>query len=303
MIRYQWHDDVSGGLAADLAALLEEAAAYDAEAGFSTADPVAPPPEGATAHHLLVTMPPKGSRGSPDLDALPDVGAVAYLRLDLRGRVGEVQLVVHREFRSRGVATLLFEKLAEEPGGWMSIAGLERVRGWAHGSHPAAERLAWRFGATETARLHKTICLLGGRTPFVPRAGLEAVAEADVGEIGEELPGHDRSMAPADHATRERLTTFCSVTSGARVVVGPRGEESPLSPAPVSVPGAVADKDDIEALLSGAMDRAQADGARIVQLYVEADDELLLHVSRELGFFHDQDDCVYEHSVTPQDRA
>jgi len=303
MIRYQWIDDVTGRTAADLAALLDDAVEYDAEAGFSTADPVAPPPEEGATHHLLVTMPPKGSRGSPDLDALPDVGAVAYLRLDLREGVGEVQLVVHREFRSRGVATLLFEKLAEEPEGWASIAGLERVRGWAHGSHPAAERLAWRFGAMEEARLHKTVCLLGGRAPFVPRAGLEAVSETEAGEVGEEMPGHDRSMAPADRATRERLTTFCSVASGALVVAGPRSDESPSSPAPVSLPLAVANKDDIEALLSGVMERAQTDGARILQLYVAADDDLVLHVSRELGFFHDQDDRVYELSVAPPGRA
>jgi len=292
MISHRWYDEVPADVAGELHELIQEAAAYDAEAGFSTADPLAAPPAGATIHHLLVSMPPKGSRGSAELDALPDVRVVAYLRLDVLDGVGDAQFVVRREFRSLGVATLLIENLRDQADGWAAVPGLRQVCGWSHGGHPAAERLSWRFGARPAQTVFKTLCLLGGRSPYSPPEGLEVPTSGPVDEVPEVAPGHDAAMAPADRAGRSRLERSLRLASGARALVGRIGAADPSLPAPIHL-GHVDDKDDVTALLATALVDAQESGARVAQMYVASADEVALHVSRELGFFHDQSDVLF----------
>lgn len=297
MIRHRWYDEVPADLAAELDDLIADAASYDAEAGFSTARPSAPAPAGADTRHLLVSMPPKGSRGSVELDALPDANVVAYLRLEVADGIGDTQLLVRREFRSLGVATLLFEKLDELPDGWTAVTGLREIRGWSHGGHPAAERLSRRFDARETRGLFKTLCPLGGRTPFAPPDGLAQPTVHPIGDVAEAAPGHDAAMAPADRATRERFVSELRLAGGNRAAVGRAAEGERSSPAPIQVERAAendaADKDDVTVLLAAALVDAQQSGARVAQLYVDTGDDVLLHVSRELGFFHDQSDRVF----------
>lgn len=71
-------------------------------------------------------------------DATHDSGelvgaAVALLPAD--GTPGTLELVVHPEFRNRGIGSTLVDSLA---GG----VGLQRLRAWAHGNHEAAAKLA-----------------------------------------------------------------------------------------------------------------------------------------------------------------
>jgi mycothiol synthase len=297
MISHQWHDEVPGHLAGELEGLIADAADYDAEAGFSTARPALGPPDGATTHHLLVSMPPKGARGSADLDSLPDVRVVASLRLDVADGVGDLQLVVRREFRSLGVATLLFENLRDEPAGWKALPELEWVTGWSHGSHPAAERLSRRFGAGEARTLLKTLCLLGGRTPFAAPDRLARPVSDPITDLPEAAPGHVAAMAPADRAACERLDRSLQLEGGGRALVGPPVEDEPSTAALIVLDQGV-DKDHVATLLASALVDLQERGARLVQLYVDAGDEAVLHASRELGFFHDQSDRLYVHDLS-----
>lgn len=155
------------------------------------------------------------------------------------------------------------------------------------------------LGAREERDLFKTLCLLGGRTPFAPPEGLAQPAVEPVGAVPEEAPGHDAALAPADRATRERFDSELRLPSGARAIVGRAAEDQRSSPAPIHVERTTGDgadgpagpdKDDVTALLAAALVHAQDGGARVAQLYVDTAGEVLLHVSRELGFFHDQSD-------------
>jgi mycothiol synthase len=64
----------------------------------------------------------------------------AYLRIepDPDGGPATVRYVVRPEFRSRGISTLLVEKIGLD----LEASGL---RVWARGDHPAAQRMARRF--------------------------------------------------------------------------------------------------------------------------------------------------------------
>ncbi|HWU33449.1 MAG TPA: GNAT family N-acetyltransferase, partial [Marmoricola sp.] len=164
MISFRWQGSLDRTELAEVEELLTAAVPYDAEAGFSTAEPRA---EGDDqTRHLLVRMAPRGERGSSDLDRLPDVSVVAYLRLDMDDGQGALQFVVHPEFRSLGVGTLLFERLRDESG-WAEVSGLTSVHTWAHGAHPAADRMAKRLGASVTDAWFKTLRFLGGAEPFI----------------------------------------------------------------------------------------------------------------------------------------
>jgi mycothiol synthase len=299
VIGYTWHDEVPSDLVDELADLLSSSAEFDAEAGFSTA---ASPGEASergetgTVRHLLVTMPPRGSRGSPHLDRLPDVLVVAYLRLRVVDSVGWVQLVVRPEFRSLGVATLLFERLGECVDGWQSVAGLSRLAGWAHGSHPAAERLSWRFDASIDGAVFKTLLPLGGSRPFASE--VEVASREPAKPAPELLEEHDAGMAPDDQETRQRPTTRVEVAgaSGA-ILVGACIDGDPTKPALLQMSRSDSedseDADELRLLLSAGLTEAQNAGARAAQLYVDVEDDLSLHVSREIGFFHDQSDVRY----------
>jgi mycothiol synthase len=275
VITHEWFEKLPDDRSGEVAEMLLSAIEYDAEAGFSTARPDAPGGDAET-RHLLVSMPPKGERGSPDLDRLPEVAVVAYLRLDVGDGVGDVQLVVRPEFRSRGVATLLFERLAERADGWTAVSGLRRLRGWSHGGHPAAQRLSWRFGADQERELFKTLRFVGGARPFASDSPVEATTSHAAEEAVQTAVGHLDAIAPSDRRLLEGATDVLDVAgSTGHVRVG----------APV--------EDDVSTLLEAGLLAAQKRGARVVQLYVEVTDDGLLHVSRELGFFHDQSDRLF----------
>lgn len=296
MISYRWVTSVPPDVAEDLATLVTEAADFDAEAGFSTADPQCAPALSATVWHLLVSMPPKGSRGQPDLDALPDVQVVAYLRLEVTDEVGVGSFVVRPDFRSLGVGTLLAERLLAEPDGWGAVDGLRRVRIWSHGTHPAAERMSWRFGATATREVYKTLRLVGGRKPYEPEL-VEGIARTSV-SARNESDDHAVGLAPADRDMWSRWQVHLDVESHG-VDVG-RGIDGVFMAPGLIDPqwSGVPTRSELRALLDAALVEVQSTGARLAALYVDAADDVTLAVSREVGFVHDQTDRVYELSLS-----
>lgn len=289
MITYAWRTELADNELRDVESLLEQAVEYDAEAGFSTAIPSGE--ARGEVRHLLVAIAPPGERGSVALDRLPDVPVVAYLRLDVQGEIGDVQLVVRPEFRSHGIATLLAELLDEQPTGWSSVDGVRRLRAWAHGAHPAAERMARRFGARTDHALFKTLCFIGGSRPF---AGddLKPVVEPDLDGPAEAVDGHLASMAPGERSVLARARTRLVAPAGS-VLVGIDEKDPAGHPACIALDTAGVAADDLRALLATALLRVQADGARVAQMHVDALSEAFVGVSRGLGFQHDQSDFLY----------
>ncbi|GAB4009095.1 GNAT family N-acetyltransferase [Nocardioides ultimimeridianus] len=291
MIEYGWHLSVPDRLRGELDGMLADAVAYDAEAGFSTVGGVADAGPGMV--HLIATMPPKGQRGRADLDALPDAEIVAYLRLEGEGDDVAAQLLVRKEFRSLGVATLLSERLRDEPEGWAAQPQLRRVRGWSHGSHPAASRLAARFGAQVERELFRTIRPL---RPDDRVGGAEASGDIADGSVDPPTTDpHAVGIAP-EHAALLHAPGVRVVRGRGGDVVVRRGDsaEALLQLTPSE------DPERLDDLLVLGLRQANAMGARLAVLYVDArEEQLLLHLSRELGFFHDQTDCSYVLALPP----
>lgn len=286
MITFAWQKDLDRAELAEVEELLAEAVSYDAEAGFSTADPRMD--RGALTRHLLVRMPPRGERGSVDLDRLPDVSVVAYLRVDVTDGEGALQFVVRPDFRSLGVGTLLFERLRDE-GGWAEVPGLTAVRTWAHGAHPAADRMAMRLGATVTDAWFKTLRFIGGSEPFVPAERDLEMSVRGTAVVEATSAGHRSGIAPADVEVLAQVAG--ALAAGDAVVSFGAGAKDPaiitLS-ATESTSRATA-----RALLTRALLELQVGGARSAQFYVDPLMGEVLSASRELEFQHDQSDLHY----------
>lgn len=291
MIELAWSETLDPQRQADVEELLAAAVEYDAEAGFSTARPVAS--AAGSVHHLVVTIAPAGQRGSGVLDALPDVPLVAYLRVDVVDGAGHVQFVVRPEFRSHGIATLMAELLAE-PGGWSSVPGLRELRAWSHGGHPAADRMARRFGARVEHGVFKTLRLIGGSRPFEVERGDVRVAPAG-GPPLVLAPGHEDAMAPQELAVLGAASELLAV-AGADGAVRV-GVEPTTGAASLAVENPRAPRDTLRVLLGQGLVEVQSRGARVAQLFVDALLDDFVGVTRELGFEHDQTDFLYVLSV------
>jgi mycothiol synthase len=133
--------------AAELAAMIAQAADYDAEAGFSTASPS----EGAGDDGEVAVFQIL-ARLTPGLHGSTDTPLVAFLRLDVDPEGSAIaQMLVHRDHRSLGIGTLLLERLSGREGSGFAGTGAVTITVWAHGSHPAAHRMASRFGGLESS--------------------------------------------------------------------------------------------------------------------------------------------------------
>ncbi|GAA3528067.1 GNAT family N-acetyltransferase [Nocardioides daeguensis] len=292
MIELAWFDALDAERQAAVEDMLALAVEYDAEAGFSTARPSAPGV--GSVRHLVVTIAPVGQRGSGALDALPDVPLVAYLRLDLVDGVGDVQLVVRPEFRSHGIATLMAELLAG-PDGWSALPGLREVRSWSHGAHPAAERMARRFGARVEHGVFKTLRLLGGSRPYRAERA-EVRLDPAPGRPPVLVPGHEDAMAPHELAVLRAASELLSVGGVPGAVRLGVGATVPVT-AGLAVEDPRVSRDALRVLLGQGLIEAQARGARVAQLFVDALVDDFVAVSRELGFEHDQSDHLYALAV------
>jgi mycothiol synthase len=113
---------------------------------------------------------PSEFRGGPHLLADVDGELVGYAHLDTAGdlfgrQVGE--LLVHPAHRRHGYGTALTESIVAK-----AAAGLDKLRVWAHGDHPAAARIAER---EEFARSRELLVLHAEVQDWsapAPRAGL-----------------------------------------------------------------------------------------------------------------------------------
>jgi mycothiol synthase len=133
MITVVWRSQLPPDESVAVARLLTVAGTHDAEAGFSTAEA-----DGIFSGMRCALV--RLAAGDSEKERL-----VGFLRLTPgpEHRAGG-QLVVRPGYRSRGIATLLVERT--RAAGW-PVPQATQLFCWAHGDHPAAARMARRFGA------------------------------------------------------------------------------------------------------------------------------------------------------------
>jgi mycothiol synthase len=171
MITYGWGRDLASR--PDVAAMLDEAAAHDAEQGFLSLPGAAA--GSADAWELVVRL----RRPAGDGGRRRTWVNAAYLRVSPgeRGR-----LVVRPRYRSLGVATSLAERLGTDP----TIDGphLEGLQIWAHGTHPAAERMSRRFGLPADRTEDELIVPMRSARAWWTSAGPAETVEVDADTAG-----------------------------------------------------------------------------------------------------------------------
>jgi len=146
MITCAWRASFAPEEETELREMLAAAAADDAEAGFPAVSLDQPYRDDAS--HLVVRLLPDQRAGHEGSSPV-----AAYLRVepDPEGGPATVRYVVRPEFRSRGISTLLVERLGLDvraDGGWAGT-GAAALRIWANGDHPAAQR---RLGVPATGQ-------------------------------------------------------------------------------------------------------------------------------------------------------
>ncbi len=301
MIDFEWRSNLAPADEPELRELLDTAAAVDQEAGFpqlSIDDPF-----DANTAHLLVWLiaDDRLDPGHHDISLAPVLAA--YMRIEpLPDGTGEVSYVVRPEFRSRGITTLLLEKLGLDTSGtagWQGT-GASRLRIWARGDHPAANRISLRFnkfGISVTehewrllmplrpdraigdgAAAGPAVRLATGEAELQAAARLWADAEtppdgAAVLIIGDEVTGALWADAYAPELTEYgyagRLGGLSVTTEG-----GPVGDQ-------------------VRALLIAGAEHLRDEGLRVASIVVEAADSPPVHEARLLGFMHDRTDVQY----------
>jgi len=225
----------------------------------------------------------------------------AYLRVepDPGGGPATVRYVVRPELRSRGISTLLVEKIGLElgaPGGWAGT-GASGLRVWARGDHPAAQRMARRFecAGVRTARREWQLLapLRDAGSPGV--SGPRPPADATERAAAAALCGREMS---SDHF--EMLVTGPEV-SGA-VWYDPQADErteygiAGRIVAVLTAPG----QDELRAaLVAAAMAALREGGLRVAAIAVDAEDHALARTCRLLGFRHDRTDIEYTVGPAP----
>lgn len=287
MIRYDWCDDVPTEALPELESLLREAAEEDLEGGF----PVLAVQPAKKVQHLLVHLLPDERPES----SVPEGGALAaYLRLSRRDDgTHAAEYVVRPRFRSRGVTTLLMERMGVDTRratGWVDT-GASSVSVWATGDHPAAQRIARRFrrtGLRATRRDWHLVAPVGGaELPSQAHPATEAeraLAEAWFRDARpyDELPARARLLVTPDGAV------YVDPTATAETEYGRSGQVVAVLTPPVRrTPEALT-----LLLQTGTAVLADA-GLRVAGVTVRSDDEELVHVCRALDFSHYRTDTEY----------
>ncbi|MFY9928760.1 MAG: hypothetical protein WAK82_12210, partial [Streptosporangiaceae bacterium] len=162
MITFAWRTAFGPEEERELRDMLAEAAEVDAEAGFPQVSLDQPYGDGAS--HLLVWLLADDRPGS-QVPGKPSLAA--YLRVEPArdGGPATARYVVRPGFRSRGISTLLAERLGldlDADSGWAGT-GVSALRVWALGDHPAAQRMARRFagaGVRPSRRRWQLLALL-----------------------------------------------------------------------------------------------------------------------------------------------
>lgn len=318
MISYQWCSTLESGDRDEVLALVEAAAEYDEEAGFSKIRPGdvdAVDRDGVRVLHLPI----KARRDLSGRDDAPLV-VVAYLHLEVdREGLGTVQFVVHPKYRSRGIATVLVEEMGLETtaeGGWGGT-GATALRCWAFSTHPASERLTRRFGIPAVSRQWTLFRHLSG--PF--SSPLDE-AEPPVGtEIADARPLDDPAVSKAVEqvlgsaslvpAQRERFVDEVRLGSG-EVLVATDASGSPVGfvwydPALVVhlelkaawiralVLSASAREAGLgSALLTGALATLREAKAQIALLRIDPSDAGAVRMCRVMAFEQEEEHSCYQ---------
>lgn len=211
MITYDWSPELTGDDLSEVLDLVAAAAEFDAEAGFSSIpahDVRAVGEDPIRIRHLPI----RARRDLSPLDDVPTV-VVAYLRLavDADG-LGTVDYVVHPDYRSRGVTTLLAEELGlatDGTDGWAGT-GATALRCWAYATHPAAERFTDRFGVPAVRRQWTEARHLTGpfAAPLEPVAVPAGITLAEPQPVGDARPAIDAVLAATSISApyRDRLS-------------------------------------------------------------------------------------------------
>ncbi|MCF7549521.1 GNAT family N-acetyltransferase [Pseudonocardia sp. WMMC193] len=312
MIDFDWvppGEDLPSDVEAELREMLRDAAEADAEAGFpqlSLDDDTEP---GTT--RLLVWLLPD-DRSGRTVPLAPSLAG--YLRIEpLSGEdagTAEVSHVVRPEYRSRGITTLLLEKIGLELGsdeGWCGT-GATALRVWARGNHPAALRMSLRFrryGITTAARRWQLVLPLRVGREIDPGAEPRTIAVREAQGAAERRAAADlwtasgrRHRPPADATL---LVSGPEAALDGAVWIDPdSGEPTEWGAAGrlVALVTGNADRDHeedplVRALLVAGLERLRDAGVRAGMITMDARDRPLVHEARSLGLMHDQTDVLY----------
>jgi len=280
MITCIWRTTLAPDEEREVGEMLAAAAETDAEAGFPAVSLSQPYPDGA--RHLVVRLLPDGRPGHEGSSPV-----AAYLRVepDPDGGAATVRYVVRPAFRSRGISTLLVEKIGLDLSTWGGT-GISALRVWARGDHPAAQRMARRF---ESA---------GIRTARREWQLLAPLRDSGFSEASGVVPGPTELAAAAALRGREERPDHCEVlvtgpdVSGA-VWYDPKADE----PTEYGTAGrivAVLGRDELRAgLVAAAMVALRKGGLRVAAIAIDAEDRALARTCRLLGFRHDRTDVEY----------
>lgn len=269
MISTAWRGRLVQEELAEALELARVCAEYDQDAGFSQLTPSVVRGEG---RHLLVRLDDPGG---------PLVG---HLHLDERA---SGTIIVHPDHRSHGVATAVLES-----------AELTVAHGWAEGHHPAAERLARRFGCVETARIWRSVRPLTGPHAVDPPKVTTHLFEDPDPEAAwtlwkaSGLP--ERYRPPGDGAARllyaaglDGIAGYAWFDRDTRII--DRLRTVALRALVPAVPGSGTGL----ALAAGALTLLRAEGVQAVEAGLDPALPRAVRLARLLGFQRTQDDVRY----------
>ncbi|MGJ3562044.1 hypothetical protein ACR6C2_42985 [Streptomyces sp. INA 01156] len=243
-----------------------------------------------------------GAVGSPD----GEEAIVAFLRITSQGDgTATTEFVVGPEYRSLGIATLLFEELGLARGGAARWAGegVRSLRAWAHGLHP--RRSGWRAGSARCRE--RVVADHPADAPAGQRAGAGTSRRVDLRPLHPESDtAVVAALADAEKdgrgAGRVGPEVLVAVEASGEVLGFVAYSPHPLTGEAPDGPGSVhllapptrGEAHAVSrALLAAALKRLAEAGVREVEMSVDPLDEPLVRACRSVGFHHDQTDVCF----------
>nr|WP_245533554.1 mycothiol synthase [Actinoalloteichus spitiensis] len=251
-------------------------------------------------------------------------GLAGYAFLDTEGDSegrAVAELVVHPEHRGAGVGSELVRALLERVGLPVTPEGQsgDTLRVWSHSGHPAAARLAARFGFREARQLWRMWARLSSELPeprwpegvalrsFVPGQDEEDVVE--VNRLAFAWHPEQGSLSVADLRGQQEESWFdpagllLAVDAGGRVLgfhwtkvhqPGPGGPDQPHGEVYVLGVRPEAQGTGLgTALTLAGLHHLAGRGLDSVLLYVEGDNGAAIRVYEKLGFTHGETDVQF----------